>query len=104
MSYENLKKELTAAVQDHYQGGTPINDIRAAIRAADLMAEQFGAIAERDAMPNLEPVILWLENGCDPKEAVRNCATIRSGCALTNRVKGRLKAVPLERSVRLTKG
>lgn len=44
MSYENLKKELTTAVQDHYQGGTPINDIRAAIRAADLMAEQFGAI------------------------------------------------------------
>lgn len=44
MSYENLKKELTQAVQDHYQGGTPINDIRAAIHAADLMAEQFGAI------------------------------------------------------------
>ena len=44
MSYENLKRELTTAVQEHYQGGTPINDIRAALYAADLMAEQFGAI------------------------------------------------------------
>lgn len=44
MSYENLKKEITQAVQEHYHGGTPLNDIRAAIHAADLMAEQFGAI------------------------------------------------------------
>lgn len=44
MSYENLKKEITQAVQDHYQGGTPINDIRAVLHAADLMAEQYGAI------------------------------------------------------------
>ena len=44
MSYENLKKELVLAVQEHYQGGTPINDIRAALHAADLMAEQYGAI------------------------------------------------------------
>lgn len=44
MSYENLKKEITQAVIECYQGGTPINDIRAAIHAADLMAEQYGAI------------------------------------------------------------
>jgi len=44
MSYENLKKELATAVQEHYQGGTPINDIRAALHATDLMAEQYGAI------------------------------------------------------------
>ena len=44
LSYENLKLELTTAVQEHYQGGTPINDIRAALHAADLMAEKIGAI------------------------------------------------------------
>ena len=44
LSYENLKRELTTAVQEHYQGGTPINDIRAALHAADLMAEKIGAI------------------------------------------------------------
>lgn len=26
---------------------------------------------EREAFPNLEPVITWLENGCDPKEAAK---------------------------------
>ena len=26
---------------------------------------------ERDAWPNLQPVITWLENGCDPKEAAK---------------------------------
>lgn len=26
---------------------------------------------ERDAWPNLQPVIDWLENGCDPKEAAK---------------------------------
>lgn len=28
-----------------------------------------GAAAERNAFPRLDPVIQWLENGCDPKEA-----------------------------------
>ena len=27
--------------------------------------------AERKEWPNLEPVINWLENGCDPKEAAK---------------------------------
>jgi pyruvate carboxylase len=27
--------------------------------------------AEREAFPNLDPVIAWLENGCDPKEAAK---------------------------------
>jgi len=27
--------------------------------------------AERDTWPNLQPVIAWLENGCDPKEAAK---------------------------------
>lgn len=26
---------------------------------------------EREAWPNLQPVITWLENGCDPKEAAK---------------------------------
>lgn len=26
---------------------------------------------EREAFPNLSPVIAWLENGCDPKEAAK---------------------------------
>jgi hypothetical protein len=26
---------------------------------------------EREAFPNLDPVIAWLENGCDPKEAAK---------------------------------
>ena len=26
---------------------------------------------EREAFPNLEPVITWLESGCDPKEAAK---------------------------------
>lgn len=25
----------------------------------------------REAFPNLSPVIAWLENGCDPKEAAK---------------------------------
>ena len=31
-------------MQEYYQDGTPINDIRAALYAVDLMAEQFGVI------------------------------------------------------------
>ena len=27
--------------------------------------------AEREAFPNLGPVIAWLENGCDPREAAK---------------------------------
>jgi hypothetical protein len=27
--------------------------------------------AERKKWPNLNPVITWLENGCDPKEAAK---------------------------------
>jgi hypothetical protein len=26
---------------------------------------------ERESFPNLDPVIAWLENGCDPKEAAK---------------------------------
>ena len=26
---------------------------------------------EREAFPNLDPVIAWLENGCDPREAAK---------------------------------
>lgn len=44
MSYENLKTELLDLVEKNYRDGTPINDVRAAIRAVDLMAEQLGAI------------------------------------------------------------
>jgi hypothetical protein len=36
--------------------------------------ERFAAIvaaAERKEWPNLDPVITWLENGCDPKEAAK---------------------------------
>jgi hypothetical protein len=29
------------------------------------------AATERKEWPNLEPVINWLENGCDPKEAAK---------------------------------
>jgi hypothetical protein len=29
------------------------------------------AAAEREQWPNLNPVIQWLENGCDPKEAAK---------------------------------
>jgi hypothetical protein len=29
------------------------------------------AAAEREQWPNLDPVINWLENGCDPKEAAK---------------------------------
>jgi len=27
--------------------------------------------AEREAFPDLDPVIAWLENGCDPREAAK---------------------------------
>ena len=30
-----------------------------------------GAAAEREVFPDLMPVINWLENGCDPKEAAK---------------------------------
>ena len=30
-----------------------------------------GAVAEREAFPDLTAVINWLENGCDPKEAAK---------------------------------
>ena len=29
------------------------------------------AAAEREAWPRLDPVIAWLENGCDPAEAAK---------------------------------
>jgi hypothetical protein len=34
-----------------------------------------GVAAERKEWPNLEPVINWLENGCDPKEAAKELRT-----------------------------
>jgi hypothetical protein len=43
-NYNELKDELARIVEAHYQGGTRINDIRAAIYSVDLMAEQFSAI------------------------------------------------------------
>lgn len=43
MSYGKLKAELADIVQQHYQSGTPLIDIRAALHAADLLAEQLGA-------------------------------------------------------------
>ena len=39
-NYNELKDELARIVEAHYQGGTRINDIRAAIYSVDLMAEQ----------------------------------------------------------------
>lgn len=36
--------------------------------------ERFAALVaakEREMFPNLEPVINWLESGCDPKEAAK---------------------------------
>lgn len=33
------------------------------------------AAAERREWPDLEPVINWLENGCDPKEAAKELRT-----------------------------
>lgn len=44
MSYEKLKKEMIQAMEEYYQGGTPLTDIRAAIHAADLAAEQCAAL------------------------------------------------------------
>jgi hypothetical protein len=38
------------------------------------LLERFAALvaaAEREKWPNLDPVINWLENGCDPKEAAK---------------------------------
>jgi len=35
-------------------------------RFAELVAK-----VEREQWPNLNPVIQWLENGCDPKEAAK---------------------------------
>jgi hypothetical protein len=37
---------------------------------AEIFAEMV-AQRERDLFPNLDPVIAWLENGCDPKEAAK---------------------------------
>jgi hypothetical protein len=42
--------------------------------AHDSRIERFAALvaaAERKEWPNLDPVITWLENGCDPKEAAK---------------------------------
>lgn len=44
MSYEILKKMLGAAVFEHYQNGTPLVDIRAAIHAAGLEAEKLAVL------------------------------------------------------------
>jgi hypothetical protein len=43
----------------------------------DVFVEEIEAFAElvareeREKWPNLDPVINWLENGCDPKEAAK---------------------------------
>jgi hypothetical protein len=40
--------------------------------SASLRAYAAAAVAaERAKLPNLAPVIAWLENGCDPKEAAK---------------------------------
>ena len=49
MSYEQIKKELETLVHNHYRDGTPIMDIRAALRVSDLTAEQFGALELMEA-------------------------------------------------------
>jgi hypothetical protein len=54
VSYEKLKAALATAVQEHYQSGTPIIDIRAAIHAADLLAEQYAAIELMEIAKSLE--------------------------------------------------
>jgi len=59
---------------------TPEDIIRMARQAGmttmahDSRIERFAALvaaAERKEWPNLDPVITWLENGCDPKEAAK---------------------------------
>ena len=62
MRYENLKRELTAAVQEYYRRGTPINDIRAALFAAHLMAERFGAIEPMAVAEEREKCAVIAEN------------------------------------------
>jgi hypothetical protein len=48
--------------------------VRYAYEDWDEELERFAALvaaAERKEWPNLDPVITWLENGCDPKEAAK---------------------------------
>ncbi len=48
--------------------------VRYAYEDWDEELERFAALvsaAERKEWPNLNPVITWLENGCDPKEAAK---------------------------------
>jgi hypothetical protein len=48
--------------------------VRCAYEDWDEELERFAALvaaAERKEWPNLDPVITWLENGCDPKEAAK---------------------------------
>lgn len=54
--------------------------------AASRIAQQTSA---EDAMPNLEPVILWLENGCDPKEAVKELRHYQKRMRSNNGIEGR---------------
>jgi hypothetical protein len=49
-----------------HQIPTDVNDAITVI-----MRENEQLRAERKAWPNLQPVIEWLENGCDPKEAAK---------------------------------
>lgn len=56
MNWQKLRKELEEIVQENYQGGAPIKDIRAALHAADLLAKQYEAIEllHKSKLDNLE--------------------------------------------------
>jgi len=52
-------------------------------RVATLAAEEYFAFCEgvkfgRNAIPNLQAVIQWLENGCEPKEAAKELRMYQS--------------------------
>lgn len=46
-----------------------LSQIATARTAKELALEE--AVARRGKLPDLSPVIAWLENGCDPKEAAK---------------------------------
>ena len=41
---------------------------------------------ERDLFPNLDPVIAWLENGCDPREAAKELRLYRESIRARGKV------------------
>jgi hypothetical protein len=74
MTQEDIIRMAREAGLASIYSACDVPNVSCAYEDWDEELERFAALvaaAERKEWPNLDPVITWLENGCDPKEAAK---------------------------------